>query len=179
MDAVEIIQVIESGAQQFFNGLLQEVRMNLGTTYYRRLSNEELARRMTVVYKGLENWLVGPNEAAVQAAGEDLGKRRFEESIPLGQVVLSLLLEEKYLRKYIADQGVSLGDEWSKVISDYFRRLIYAVGQGYEAALAHSNRHALGNVPVEDHPHHEARRQPEPGGEIEISRGGEIGEVSG
>jgi len=177
MDAVEIIQIIESGAQQYFNGLLQEVRMNLGTTYYRRLSNEELARRMTVVYKGLENWLVGPNDAAVDNAGEDLGKRRFTESIPLGQVVLSLLLEEKYLRKYIADQGVTLEDEWSKVISGYFRRLIYAVAQGYEAALAHSNRHALGNVPVEHHPHQEA--QPQPQGELEISRGGDIGEVSG
>ena len=93
MDAVEIIQIIESGAQQFFNGLLQEVRANLGTTHYRRLSNEELARRMTVVYKGLENWLVKRDEAAVRNSGEDLGKRRFGESIPIGQVVLSLLLE--------------------------------------------------------------------------------------
>ena len=133
--------------------------------------------RMTVVYKGLENWLVGRNETTVQSAGENLGKLRFSESIPIGQVVLSLLLEEKYLRKYIADQGVSLDDEWSNVISDYFRRLIYSAAQGYEAVLAYSNRHAQGNVPVEHHPHQEA--QPQPQGEMEISRGGDIGEVSG
>ena len=177
MDAVEIIQIIESGAQRFFDGLLQEVRSHLGTTYYRRLSNEELARRMTVVYKGLENWLVGPNESAVQNAGHDLGKRRFSESIPLGQVVLSLILEEKYLRKYIADQGVSLEDEWSQVISDYFRRLIYSTAQGYETALAYSNRFSQGDVPVEHPPLKEA--QPQPEGGPEISRGGDIGEVSG
>ena len=177
MDAVEIIQIIESGAQQYFNGLLQEVRSNLGTTYYRRLSNEELTHRMTVVYKGLENWLVGPNEAAVQKAGQDLGKLRFSESVPLGQVVLSLILEEKYLRKYFADQGAPLQGEWSDVVSDYFRRLIYSTAQGYEAALAYSNRYALGNVPVEHHPHQEAHPQPQ--GEMEISRGGDIGEISG
>ena len=177
MDAVEIIQIIERGAQQYFNGLLQEVRSNLGTTYYRRLSNEELTHRMTVVYKGLENWLVGRNEVAVQSAGEDLGRLRFSESIPIGQVVLSLLLEEKYLRKYIADQGVSLEGEWSNVISDYFRRLIYSAAQGYETALAYSNRLAQGNVPVEHPPQPEA--QPQPQGDMEISRGGDVGEVSG
>lgn len=179
MDAFEIIQFIESGAQQFFNGLLQEVRANLGTTYYRRLSNEELARRMTVVYKGLESWLVRRDAPTVHNAGEELGKRRFSESIPLGQVVLSLLLEEKYLRKYFADQGVPLEGEWSAAISDYFRRFIYGTAQGYETALAYSNRHAQGNVPVEHHPHEEAHPQPEQQGEPEISRGGDIGEVSG
>jgi hypothetical protein len=179
MDAVEIIQIIESGAQQFFNGLLQEVRSNLGTTYYRRLSNEELTHRMTVVYKGLEYWLIGRDEDALQRSGEDLGKLRFSERIPIGQVVLSLLLEENYLRKYIADQGVSLEGEWSSVISDYFRRLIYSAAQGYETVLAHSNRLAQGSVPEEHHPHHEAQPQPQGQGDPQISRGGDIGEVSG
>lgn len=179
MDAAEIIQIIERGAQAYFNGLLQEVRANLGTTYYRRLSNEELTHRMTVVYKGLENWLVKPDEVALQNAGVELGKLRFSESIPIGQVVLSLLLEEKYLRKYFADHGAALEGEWSMAVSDYFRRLIYAAAQGYETELAHSNRMALGNVPEEHHPHHVAQPQPEAPGDMEISRAGQIGEVSG
>ncbi len=177
MDAAEIIQVIEQGAERFFNGLLQEVRSNLGTTYYRRLSNEEVARRMTVVYEGLESWLTAHNEAAVHNAGEDLGKRRFNESIPLGQVVLSLVLEEKYVRKYLADQNVLLDDEWSNVISEYFQRLIYSSAQGYETALAHSNRLALGNVPVEHPPHAELPQPPQD--DLAVSRAGQIGEVSG
>lgn len=177
MDAADIIQVIERGAQEYFNGLLQEVRTNLGTTYYRRLSTEGLTRRMTVVYKGLENWLVGRNEAAVQTAGQDLGKLRFNEGTPLGQVVLSLVLEEKYLRRYIADQGVSLGDEWSKVISEYFQKLIYNTAQGFEACLAKSNRLSERAVPV---PHSSpAEAQPQQPSELEISRAGQIGEVSG
>jgi len=178
MDAAEVIRVIETGAQQYFGGLLNEVRSNLGTTYYRRLSNEELTRRMTVVYKGLEDWLTSRDEAAVRAAGEDLGKRRFGEAVPLGQVVLSLILEEKYLRKYFADQGVLLEGEWSGVISDYFRTLIYHTAKGYEDALAYSNRLAQGGAAPTDESQ-QPGTQPPKEGEFEVSRGGEIGEVSG
>ena len=177
MDAAEIIQVIGRGAERFFNGLLQEMRSSLGTSYFRRLSNEEVAHRMTVVYKGLESWLTAHNEAAVHNAGKDIGKRRFNDSIPLGQVVLSLVIEERYVRKYFADQNVPLDDEWSNVISEYFQKLIYSSAQGYEAALAHSNRLALGNVPVK-HPQHAEQPQPSQD-DLAVSRGGQIGEVSG
>ena len=177
MDAAEIIQLIERGAERFFRGLVQEVRSNLGTTYYRRLSNAEVARRMTVVYEGLESWLKVRDAAAVRKAGEELGKLRFSESIPLGQVVLSLVLEEKYFCKYFADQNKPLDGEWPDVISEYFQRLIYSAAQGYETALAYSNRLASGNVPAEHHPHAEP---PQPSqDDLEVSRAGEIGEVSG
>jgi hypothetical protein len=176
MDAAEIIRVIETGAQQYFGGLLHEVRSNLGTTHYRRLSNEELTRRMTVVYKGLEEWLTTRDAAAVRNAGEDLGKRRFSESVPLGQVVLSLILEEKYLCRYFADQGVPLDGEWPEVVSDYFRQLVYSTARGYERALAHSNRLAVGGEPLDEA---QPGTQPPKEGEFGVSRGGEIGEVSG
>ncbi len=180
MDAAEVIRIIESGAQSYFSGLVQEVRLNLGTTHYRRLSNEELVRRMAVVYRNLGFWLSARDESAVQSAGEDLGKRRFAEGIPLGQVVLSLILEEKYLRKYFSDQGVSLEGEWSRVVSDYFQRMTYHTARGYEVALAYSNRLAQGAAPVEQPPQPEAGSQPEgPEGDVQISRGGAVGEVAG
>jgi hypothetical protein len=62
------------------------------------------------------------------------------------------------------------------VIAEYFRRFIYSTAQGYEAALAHSNRFAQGDVPVEHPPQPEAHPQPQ---NDQISRGGDIGEVSG
>src|SRR3990167_10154974 len=107
MTAAEMIQIIEKGSAQYFSGLVQEVRSNLGTNHYRRLSEEELSRRITAVYLNLEHWIATRDEAAVRVAGETLGKRRFEEGIPLGQVVLALVLEENYLRKYLGNQGVS------------------------------------------------------------------------
>ena len=177
MDAAQIIEIMETGTRQYFNGLIQEVRSNLGTTHYRRLSNEELARRMAAVYRNLANWLTTREAAAVRSAGEDLGKRRFEEGIPLGQVVLSLILEEKYLRKYFADQGVPLEEEWSQMVSEYFQKMTYHTGQGYEVALAQSNRFAQG-APAAGEPQ-ERKEPPQPDGDLEISRGGEIGEVAG
>ena len=184
MTAAEVIQIIESGTQQYFHGLIQEMRSNLGTSHYRRLSNDELARRMTVIYRNLEHWLTARDEAAVRSAGEDLGKRRFEEGIPLGQVVLALILEEKYLRKYCGDQGVPLDEEWSQVVSDYFQKMTYHTGRGYEAALEQSNRLAYRAAPADAGATPAgkplARKQvPQPENDSEISRGGEIGEVAG
>jgi len=177
MDAAEIIQLMETGARQYFNGLIQEVRSNLGTTHYRKLSNDELARRMTAIYRNLAHWLNTRDPSAVRAAGEGLGKNRFEEGIPLGQVVLSLILEEKYLRKYFADQGVPLEGEWSQIVSEYFQKMIYYTGQGYEVALAQSNRFAQG-VPAASEPP-ERQEPPQTENNQQISRGGEIGEVAG
>ncbi|MGH9784823.1 MAG: hypothetical protein ACRD88_11610 [Terriglobia bacterium] len=177
MDAAQIIEVMEAGARQYFNGLIQEVRSNLGTTHYRRLSNEELARRMTAIYRNLANWLTTRETSAVRSAGENLGKNRFEEGIPLGQVVLSLILEEKYLRKYFADQGVPLEEEWSQIASEYFQKMTYHTAQGYEVALAQSNRFAQG-VPAAGEST-ELKESPQPDDGPQISRGGEIGEVAG
>ncbi|MBF8305307.1 MAG: hypothetical protein HW398_495 [Acidobacteria bacterium] len=177
MDPAQIIQIMETGARQYFNGLIQEVRSNLGTTHYRRLSNEELARRMTAIYRNLANWLNTRDQSAVRAAGEGLGKSRFEEGIPLGQVVLSLILEEKYLRKYFADQGESLEEEWSQTVSEYFQKMTYYTAQGYEVALAQSNRFAQGAPATGES--QERTAPPQSDGDPQISRGGEIGEVAG
>ena len=177
MDAAQIIEIMETGARQYFNGLIQEVRSNLGTTHYRKLSNNELARRMTAIYRNLANWLTTRDQAVVRSAGENLGKSRFEESIPLGQVVLSLILEEKYLRKYFADQGLPLEAEWGPVVSEYFQKMTYYTAQGYEVALAQSNRFAQGAPAAGEPPE---RKEPlKSDGDPQISRGGEIGEVAG
>ena len=178
MTAAEVIQIIESGAQQYFHGLIQEMRSNLGTSHYRRLSNEELSRRATVVYRNLERWIAGPDSSVVRSEGEELGKRRFEEGIPLGQVVLALILEENYLRKYLSDQGVPSEGEWADTISEFFQKMIYNTARGYEVALAQSNRLAQGAVTPAGKP--PAREQvPQPEDDMEISRGGAIGEVAG
>ena len=184
MTAAEMIQIIEKGSAQYFTGLIQEVRSNLGTNHYRRLSEEELSRRITAVYLNLEHWIATRDEAAVRVAGETLGKRRFEEGIPLGQVVLALVLEENYLRKYLSNQGVSPEGEWGQTITDFFQKMIYHTGHSYEVALAHSNRLAQRatvaapspSAPAKPVPRTEA---PEEEGDVQISRGGQIGESAG
>ena len=185
MNATEIIRIIEKGSEQYFSGLVEEVRSNLGTSHYRRLSNDELARRITAVYLNLEHWIATRDEAVVQSTGVDLGKRRFEEGIPLGQVVLALVLEENYLRKYLSNQGVPPEGEWGQTITEFFQKTMYSTAHGYEVALAHSNRLAQrAAVPAKP----PAAAPPKPvsrtedakaEGDVQISRGGQIGEFAG
>ena len=185
MTAAEMIQIIEKGSAQYFTGLIQEVRSNLGTNHYRRLSEEELSRRITAVYLNLEHWIATRDEAAVRVAGETLGKLRFDEGIPLGQVMLALVLEENYLRKYLSNQGVLPEGEWGQTITEFFQKMMYTTAHGYEVALAHSNRLAQ-RAPVAPTPPQVAAAKPvsrteapKEEGDVQISRGGQIGEFAG
>ena len=185
MTAAEMIQIIEKGSAQYFSGLIQEVRSNLGTNHYRRLSEDELARRITAVYLNLEHWIATRDDVAVRSTGEDLGKRRFDEGMPLGQVVLALVLEENYLRKYLSNQGVSPEGEWGQTITEFFQKMMYTTAHGYEVALARSNRLAqratVAPTPPPVAPAKPLSRTdaPEAEGDVQISRGGQIGEVAG
>ncbi|OFW34808.1 MAG: hypothetical protein A3J28_13245 [Acidobacteria bacterium RIFCSPLOWO2_12_FULL_60_22] len=183
MKAADIIQIIEKELPQYFSGLIQEVRTNLGTSHYRRLSDEELSRRIVAVYHHLEEWIAGREDSAIRIAGEDLGKRRFDEGVPLGQVVLALVLEEKYLSQFLSNAGVSLEGEWAQVIVEYFQKMIYHTARGYETALAQSNRLAQrATVPLkapEPAKLPSRTKADKPESDMEISRGGEIGEVGG
>jgi len=185
MNAAEVIQIIEKGSAQYFSGLIQEVRSNLGTSHYRRLSDDELSRRITAVYLNLEHWIATRDDAAVRSTGGDLGKRRFDEGIPLGQVMLALVLEENYLRKYLSNQGVSPEGEWGHTITEFFQQMMYATAHGYEVALAHSNRLAQraavpAKPPATVPPKPASRTEDSQAeGDVQISRGGQIGEFAG
>jgi len=99
----------------------------------------------------------------------------------LGQVVLALILEENYLRRYLGNQGVAAEGEWARVITEFFQKMIYSTARGYEVALAHSNRLAqrAGGPPGPGGKPPAPEPVPQAEGDIEISRGGQVGEVAG
>ena len=181
MKAQELIQFIEKEAHPLVNELMAELRTNLGTSHYRRLKDEELDRRVSTVYLHLREWLATKDELAIQKAGEELGQRRFAEGIPLGQVVMALILEEKRLVDFLRNSGVQADEALWHAITEFYQKTIYHTALGYEAALAKSNRLARRAVvsPAEAEP---AAAKPEVGKEepdLEISRGGQVGEFGG
>lgn len=181
MNSADLIRTIEQDPRRLIGGMIGELRSNLGTSHYRRLSDEELFQRGYAVYHHLTEWLAFQDEAPVQTAGEDLGRRRFAEGIPLGQVILALILEEKRIWEFL---GASLGppdQDLRRAVQEFFQKTIYFTGHGYETALAESNRRARrAEVPATPAPKPPSRA--EPGDEEqgpEISRGGQIGEFGG
>lgn len=70
MDSADLVRLIQHDTRALVESLHAELRTNLGTSHYHRLSNEELFRRGQAVYQHLANWLGTPDEAAVRAAGQ-------------------------------------------------------------------------------------------------------------
>jgi hypothetical protein len=182
MDSMELVRLVRQDAHPLVEGLYGELRTNLGTSHYHRLSNEELFRRGHAVYEHLAGWLAERKASDIHAYGEELGRKRFSEGIPLGQVVLALILEEKHLWDYLNQTGHEPAPDALRLqVSEYFARAIYSTALGYEASLAQSNRRAGQSVVLPtlpgDKPHKPAPSEAE--GEMTISRGGEVGEHGG
>jgi hypothetical protein len=181
MNAAELAQVIQQNGRPLVEGLFAELRSNLGTSHYHRLSNDELLRRGQAIYLRLADWLTTPNPKPIHQFGLELGTRRFSEGIPLGQVILALILEEKHLWWYLEQIGQATDSALREQAGEFFARTIYGTAIGYEQALAESNRRAnrVISPPKPPSPSEAAAQAAEEKQVLEISRGGEVGEHGG
>ena len=86
-----------------------------------------------------------------------------------------MILTEGHLWQYLRDAPVSSDEMLRRSVAEFFQKAIYSTAQGYAAALstAGSSGQKTG-VPELRKPQ---TRLPE--SELEISRGGEIGETGG
>ena len=183
MDSAELARTIQSEARPLIEGLYTELRSNFGTSHYHRLSNDDLFRRGQAVYLQLADWLASHDEAAIRRLGENLGKQRFAEGIPLGQVVLALILEEKHLWAYLKERTGSDAyrpdERLHQAVSEYFQKTIYSTARGFEESLALSNQRARRSAPEAAGKVMTKADAIKAEGEMGVSRGGDVGEQGG
>lgn len=183
MNSAAVVRLIQEMPRPLIDDLNAELKTNLGTSHYHRLSEEELQKRHTLIFQSLADWLTSGDKTAIRKNGEDLGNRRFQEATPLGQVVLVLILIEKQLCAFLERSG-QVAPETREAITEFFQKFAYYTAKGYESALAVSNRlarYSAAGQPsataVAGPPRKEAAKSGEP--DMEISRGGQVGEQGG
>ena len=201
VNSTDLVRVIEREGRQLVGGLFGELKVNLGTSYYRVLGEDEFFERVYAVYQRLAQWLVSKDDAPIQSAAEESGKERFSEGIPLGQVVLALMLMERHLWNYLDSSARQVDENLRSTVIDYFQKTVYSTARGYEAKLAESNRlsrrTAAGqgeNVPLvgkastkppasieepKEKPQDQPKDNPKDEHDLEVSRGGQVGELGG
>src|SRR5262245_40906937 len=101
---------------------------------------EELHRRIYDVYHHLGRWIGDKTEDQIEATYGGLGRARYEEGIPLSEVIYVLILVKDHLRAYIRAVGLVdspvelyLEEELHLSIGHFFDRAIYHTVKGYEA----------------------------------------------
>ncbi len=201
MNSTDLVRVIEREGQQLVGGLHSELKANLGTSYYRVLGEDEFFERIYSQFQRLAQWLVSKDDAHIQSVAEERGKVRFAEGIPLGQVVLALMLTERHLWDYLGATDRQVDESLRSTVITFFQKTVYSTARGYEAKLSESNRLArraaagqgadvptVGKAstkplaekekPKTDEPKKDAPKDKDED-DIEVSRGGQVGELGG
>jgi len=198
VNSTDLVRVIEREGQQLVGGLFGELRANLGTSYYRVLGEDEFFERVYSLFQRLAQWLVSKDDAHIHSVAEERGKARFTQGIPLGQVVLALMLTERHLWDYLGATDRQVDESLRSTVIAFFQKTVYSTARGYEAKLAESNRLARRAVvgqsatatavgkastkppatkekPKDEH----EKEKHKDADDLEVSRGGQVGEFGG
>jgi len=135
----KLIQLIEANEGEISNRIMAEIHRDPGLTHLRMLSDAELRRRGNKIVKNLGHWLVSWNQEEMAKEFENLGKRRFEENIPLHEVVRALCVIKVKMIDFVNEQGFNLDaltlyaeEELERRVDRFFDLLVIHLVRGYE-----------------------------------------------
>ena len=158
MLGARLLQLIQSHAGSLTNEVIRDLRTNPKTPSFGRLGLSNVEARIAALYSNLGRWIGDPDEDAVRVEYEEMGRRRFQEDVPVSEIVYALLLTKQHLRRYIRDHGLVdfTGDrmmpdellplelhsiqELNYLVGDFFDRALYHLARGYEAEAAFARR---------------------------------------
>ena len=160
MLGARLLQLIQAHAGSLTNEVIVDLRTNERTSAFRRLNLSNLESRIGALYSNLGRWIGDSDENAVRVEYEEMGRRRFQEDVPVSEIVYALLLTKQHLRRYIRDHGLVdfAGDrmmpdellplelhsiqELNYQVGEFFDRALYHLARGYEAESASARLHA-------------------------------------
>jgi hypothetical protein len=151
MISAHLIELIEIHAEQLTKDVARTLVANARTPAFRRVRPEDLERRIFQILHDLGTWIGEPKNARVQTEFSDWGRRRFDQGIPVSEILYAVLILKNTLRRYIRDNGLVeeavprlLGDyvlpihlhglmDLNTQVGEFFDEAIYYLACGYEA----------------------------------------------
>jgi len=141
----KLIHLIETHEGEITNRIMAEIRRDPGLTHLRMVTEGELRRRSNSIVKNLGHWLVGKNQDEMAAEYEAIGRRRFEEDVPLHEMVRALFFIKDKMVDFLNEQGFNLDavtlyaeEELERRVGRFFDLLVIHLVSGYEAAWGHT-----------------------------------------
>lgn len=191
MISKRLIDSIEQNANQLAQNLVESLRQDANVPAYNSLSDQQYQGVVLDLYGHLGQWLSSRTWHKLQVTYERKGRERFHGGIPLEQVVYSLTHTKQNLLDFIRGAVPGTADERDLElqlvlsVSEFFDRAIYHTTLGYEDARRTA-------VAAPEPPHQTETKAsvaratdalastPVPDSDLgQVSRGGDIGEVSG
>jgi len=136
MTATGVIELIDKHAKGLTQAAFKDLLMNPRTPSFRGVPREQAAGRITTLYRNLARWLADHDDDAVRAAHEDWGRTRFDQRIPISEIVYGVLIAKGHLRQYARDHGLADLQTLDATIGEFFDRALYYLVRGYEMQAA-------------------------------------------
>lgn len=147
-----LVQLVETHAGSLAQEAVQDMLSNERTSSFWKVPRAELEPRLAALYQNLGKWLAAPEEDGIREEYEHWGRTRFRQGIPLCEIIYSVILSKKHLRRFIREHGlvafsgdrVAPGElvpvelygiqELNYLVGDFFDQALYYLASGYEAA---------------------------------------------
>ena len=144
-----LIQLIETNQEQIVSNVIRAIRQHPEMAQYQKLPDAELRARARDIIEQLDYWLIAPHEAEIGQVYEQLGKSRFEESVPLHEAVRALSIIKYKMLDFAREQVFSktavdlyAEQELARRTGRFFDALTIHMVHGYETAWRRANHAA-------------------------------------
>ena len=141
-----LVQLIETHSEGIANALVLKIQNHSRLTVLASRPVEELREWCGSQLRDLHSSLLA-NRDALRDRYRMLGSARFEESIPLHEAVMRLLLLKEDILDFVREQGLPMTamdlyvvEEFDHRIEHFFDSAVYHVVCGYEDAMVKSTR---------------------------------------
>jgi hypothetical protein len=137
----KLIHLIEAHYKEITNRIIREIWRHPDLVQLRRLPEAELRERSQIILENFGGWLASEKEESLAKQQETIGMLRYEQGVPLDEVVRALCLIKYNIVDFVEEQGIPkdpLGlyaeEELEHRISRFFDTLIIHVVRGYQLA---------------------------------------------
>lgn len=142
MIAAKLVELIEIHAPRITTDIVEDLLINERTRGFRAVRRSDLEQRVFQLLHHLGNWIGDPRSDKTRAEFTDWGRRRFDQGIPLSELIFAIIIIKQHLRRYISDNGL-VGASYPRMEGDYvlplhlhgLQELNSQVGRFFDEAL--------------------------------------------
>jgi len=144
MIAEKLVELVEIHANRLSADVAQDLVTNVRTRGFHKVPKADLEARVFRLFHHLGDWLSDRRSERVKAEFAEWGSRRFDQEIPLSEIIYAIVILKQHLRQYIRDNGL-IEATFPRSESDYvlplhmnsLQELNLQVGQFFDEALYH------------------------------------------
>ena len=148
MFAEMLVRRVEKNWLEIAESIVRRVNRDPQMPHYHSLPDDDIIQRAKDIANNLGHWMERRNDVELVARYEWLGRKRFNEGIPLTEVLRVIHTIKRQIVEYARDQHLEFSPlemhaetELVRALGRCFDLMLYAVAKGYEEA-----RNGVGGV---------------------------------